>query len=152
MLILVSVLMEINKQYMISAGADKVLSFLTDLKQVTSCIPNLENLQIETPTSFKGKIKPPFSFVKGRLNIESELLRQSSEKDGFFVATVKGSSIGASFQGTMQVTVSEGSSIRIDAKVETFGLLKTIPKSLIYKAVEDIETPMLRCIKEKLEG
>jgi carbon monoxide dehydrogenase subunit G len=149
MFISISVLMEIKKEYTISAVADKVLNFLTDLKQVTGCIPNLESLEIETSTKFKGKIKPPFSFVKGRLSIESELV-QSSGKDGF-TATVKGSSIGASFQGTMHVTVSEGTRIRIDAKVETFGLLRTIPKSLIYKVVEDIETPMLRCIQEKLE-
>jgi carbon monoxide dehydrogenase subunit G len=149
MFISVSVLMEIKKEYTVSAEVDKVLKFLTDLKQVTGCIPNLESLEIETSTKFRGKIKPPFSFVKGRLNIESELV-QSSGKEGF-IAMVKGSSIGASFQGTMQVIVSEGTRVRIDAKVETFGLLKTIPKSLIYKVVEDIETPMLRCIKEKLE-
>jgi carbon monoxide dehydrogenase subunit G len=140
--------LEIRKEYEIGASASRVLSFLTDLKEVTSCIPNLEYTEIETPAKFKGKIRPPFSFVKGRLTIDSELLQ--SGKDSF-VATVKGSSIGASFQATLRVTITEGTTVRIDAKVETFGLLMTIPKSLIYKAVEDIETPMLQCIREKLE-
>lgn len=141
--------MEIRKEYAINAGADRVLSFLTDLKEVTSCIPHLENAEIETPARFKGKVKPPFSFVKGRIAIESELTQ--SGKDGF-IATIKGSSIGASFQATLHIVVSEGATVRIDAKVETFGLLKTIPKSIIYKAVEDIETPMLQCIKQKIES
>jgi carbon monoxide dehydrogenase subunit G len=141
--------MEIRKEYSMNAGADKVLSFLTDLKQVTSCIPNLENAEIETPAKFRGKIKPPFSFVRGRLSIESEL--QQSGKDGF-TAIVKGSSIGASFQATLHIIVSEGTIVKIDAKVETFGLLKTIPKSIIDKVVEDIETPMLQCLREKVEG
>lgn len=140
--------MEIRKEYAINAGADRVLGFLTDLKEVTSCIPNLEQAEIESPTRFRGKIKPPFSFVKGRLSIESELTQ--SGKDGF-TATVKGSSIGASFNATLNITVAEGSTVRIDAKVETFGLLRTIPKSIIYKVVEDVETPMLQCIKEKVE-
>jgi carbon monoxide dehydrogenase subunit G len=139
---------EIRKEYEINAGADRVLGFLTDLKEVTSCIPNLESAEIETPARFRGKIRPPFSFVKGRLAIESELTQ--SGKDGF-TATVKGSSIGASFQATLHITVSEGTTVRIDAKVETFGLLRTIPKSIIFKAVEDIETPMLQCIREKVE-
>lgn len=139
---------EIRKEYAINASADKVSSFLTDLKEVTSCIPNLEQAEIETPTRFKGKIKPPFSFVKGRLNIESELTESGK---GGFTATVKGSSIGASFNATLHITVTEGAVVRIDAKVETFGLLRTIPKSIIYKVVEDVETPMLQCIKEKVE-
>ena len=149
MLISISMQMEIRKEYAINASADRVLNFLTDLKQVTSCIPNIENVEIETPARFKGKITPPpFSFVKGRITIESELAQ--SGKDGF-TATVKGSSIGASFHATLHITVAEGTVVRIDAKVETFGLLRTIPKSIIYKAVEDIETPMLQCIREKVE-
>lgn len=148
MFISVSVLIEIKKEYTISADAGRVMGFLTDLKQVTACIPNLESVEMEAPSKFRGKIKPPFSFVSGKLSIQSELVQSGS--DGF-TATVKGSSIGASFQATMKVAVSGGALIVIDAKVETFGLLKTVPKSLIYKVVEDIETPMLNCIKEKLE-
>lgn len=148
MLISISMQMEIRKEYTISAGADRVLGFLTDLKQVTSCIPNLESAEIASPTKFRGKIKPPFSFVKGRLTIESELVQSGKDR---FAATVKGSSIGASFLATLNITVAEGATVRIDARVETFGLLRTIPKSIIYKAVEDIETPMLQCIREKVE-
>ncbi len=144
-------MIELNKEYAINSDSEKVWSFLTDLQQLTGCIPNLENVQIEGSTKFKGKIKPPFSFIKGKLSIESEIVKFDG-KDGF-TATMKGSSIGASFQGTVSVAVlsAEGTKIQIGARVETFGLLKTIPKSLIYKVVEDVETPMLRCIKEKLE-
>jgi hypothetical protein len=149
MFISISVLIELKKEYVVNAGIEKIWNFLTNLKEVTSCIPNLENLQIETPTKFRGKIKPPFSFVRGRLNIESEV-QGFNEKERLTIA-IKGTSIGASFRGTMQITLSAGTKIQVDAKVETFGLLRTIPKSLIYKIVEDIETPVLKCIKGKLE-
>ncbi len=151
MFISISVI-ELSKEYVINADVKKVWGFLTDLQQLTGCIPNLENVQIESPTKFKGKIKPPFSFIKGKLGIESEIVKFNGT-DGF-TATMKGSSIGASFQGTVNIAVlaAEGTKIQIGARVETYGLLKTIPKSLIYKVVEDVETPMLRCIKEKLEG
>jgi hypothetical protein len=39
----------------------------------------------------------------------------------------------------------------LDIEVKTFGLLKPVPKSLIYKAIEDIEKSMLGSIKEILE-
>lgn len=142
---------ELKKEYVINSDVESVWNLLTNLKEVTSCIPNLENLEIETPTRFRAKIKPPFSFVKGRLKVESEL-KEFREKESLTIA-VRGSSIGASFEATMGITISniEGTRIQIDVRVETFGLLKTLPKSLIYKVIEDIETPMLTCIKGKLE-
>jgi len=142
---------ELKKEYVINSDVDNVWNFLTNLKEVTSCIPSLENLQIETPTKFRGKIKPPFSFIKGKFKIESEV-KDFKEKESLTIS-VRGSSVGASFEITMTMTISSivGTKIQIDARVETFGLLKTLPKSLIHKVVEDIETPMLRCIKERLE-
>ena len=145
-------LIELKKEYVINSGIENVWNFLTNLQQITSCISNLENLQIETPTRFKGKVKPPFSFVKGKFNIESEV-QELDEKNCLMIAT-RGSSIGSSFQCTIRITTIlsvNGTKIQLDARVETFGLLKTIPKSLIYKAIDDIEIPVLRCIKEKLE-
>ncbi|MEM2760380.1 MAG: SRPBCC domain-containing protein [Nitrososphaerales archaeon] len=142
---------ELKKEYVINSDIENVWNFLTELREVTSCIPNLENLQIETPTKFRGKIKPPFSFVKGKFSVESELI-ELKEKERLTIA-VRGSSIGASFKIMMTMLISyvSGTKIHLDVRVETTGLLKTLPKSLIHKVVEDIETPMLRCIKEKLE-
>ncbi len=142
---------ELKKEYLINADLDDVWNFLTDLKEVTSCIPGLENLQIDGPTKFRGKIKPPFSFIKGRFSVESEI-REFKEKESLTIA-VRGSSVGASFEVTMKMNISNmaGTRIQIDVRAETSGLLKTLPKSLIHKVVEEIETPMLKCIKERLE-
>ncbi|MFQ5970252.1 MAG: CoxG family protein [Nitrososphaerales archaeon] len=144
-------LIEIKKEHVINSEVENVWSFLTNLKEVTSCIPGLQNLQIETPTKFRGKIKPQFSFVKGKFNIESEV-KVFREKEILTIA-VRGSSIGASFEITMDITLSAiaGTKIQTDVRLETFGLLKALPRSLIHQVVEDIATPMLSCIKEKLE-
>lgn len=144
-------MIELKKEYVIDSDIESVWNFLNDIKQVTGCIPNLENLQIDTPTKFRGKIKPSFSFIKGKFKIESEV--KGSRKKESLAIIVKGSSIGASFEITMDMSLSSvsGTKIQIDARIETSGLLKTLPKSLIQKVAEDIEAPMLGCIKEKLE-
>jgi hypothetical protein len=53
----------------------------------------------------------------------------------------------------MQVEILpiEGTKLQLDIQVKTSGLLKPLPKSLIFKGVEDIEKIMLFNIKEKLE-
>ena len=136
---------------MINSEIEKVWSFLTDIKMVTDCIPYLENLQIESPTKFTGKVKPPYSFIRGKFSINSEI-ETIQEKERLKII-VKGSSIGSSLEITMYVVIlpAEGTKIQLDIEVKTFGLLKPVPKSLIYKAVEDIEKLMLGSIKEILE-
>jgi carbon monoxide dehydrogenase subunit G len=140
-----------KKEYVINSEIEKVWSFLTDIKMVTDCIPYLEGLQIESPTRFIGKIKPPYSFIRGKFNINSEI-EKVQEKERLKII-VKGSSIGSSFEITMHVVILpvEGTKIQLDVEVKTFGLLKPLPKSLIYKAVDDIEKLMLSSIKERLE-
>lgn len=144
-------MIEMRKEYVINSSVEKVWNFLTDLQQVTSCIPSLENVKIETPTRFKAKVKPPFSFIKGRFNVESEV-KDRREGESLTIG-VRGSSIGASFEITMAIAISSisGTRMQVEVRAETFGLLKTIPKSLIYRVVEGIEAPMLKCIKERLE-
>ncbi len=137
---------------MINSEIEKVWSFLTDIKMVTDCIPYLENLQIESPTKFTGKVKPPYSFIRARFKINSEI-EIIQEKESLKII-VKGSSIGSSLEITMHAVIlpADGTKIQLDVEVKTFGLLKPVPKSLIYKAVEDIEKLMLSNIKEKLES
>jgi carbon monoxide dehydrogenase subunit G len=141
-----------KKEYVINSEIEKVWNFLTDIKMVTGCIPYLEDLQIESPTKFTGKVKPPYSFIRGKFNMNS-VIEKVQEKERLKII-VKGSAIGSTFEITMHVVIlpAEGTKIQLDVEVKTFGLLKPVPKSLIYKAVDDIEKPMLSCIKERLEG
>ncbi|GIU70600.1 MAG: hypothetical protein KatS3mg003_0079 [Candidatus Nitrosocaldaceae archaeon] len=138
---------ELKKEYEINADIDDVWQFFNDINKITSCIPNLEDVEIEK-NGFKAKIKPPFSFIKGKFRIESEI---NEIKDNTMKITMKGSSIGSSFYMLFNITFSDNTKIEITVTAETYGLLKTIPKSLIHKIVEDIETPMLKCIKGRLE-
>lgn len=125
--------------------------FLTDIERVTYCIPYFEDLHIESASKFTGKVKPPFSFMRGNFKIISEI-QQITEKKRLKVI-VKGSSIGSSFEIIMQIEILsiEGTKLQLDIQVKTSGLLKPLPKSLIFKVVEDIEKIMLFNIKEKLE-
>lgn len=140
-----------KKEYTINSEIEKVWDFLTNIEMVTDCIPYLEDLHIVSSSTFTGKAKPPFSFIRGNFKINSEI-EKIKEKEHLKV-TVKGSSIGSSFEIIMQVDMLpvDGTKLQLDIEVKTFGLLKPIPKSLIFKGVEDIEKLMLKNIKDVLE-
>lgn len=141
-----------KKEYTINSEIEKVWDFLTNIEMVTDCIPHLEDLHIVSSSTFTGKVKPPFSFIRGNFKINSEI-EKIKEKEHLKI-TVKGSSIGSSFEIIMRVDMLpvDGTKLQLDIKVKTFGLLKPIPKSLIFKGVEDIEKLMLKNIKDILEG
>lgn len=141
-----------KKEYTINSEIEKVWDFLTNIERVTDCIPYLEDLHVNSSSTFTGKVKLPFSFIRGSFKINSEI-EKTKEKEHLKV-TVNGSSIGSSFEIIMQVDMLpvDGTKLQLDIEVKTFGLLKPIPKSLIFKGVEDIEKLMLKNIKDILEG
>jgi carbon monoxide dehydrogenase subunit G len=145
--IYISVHIELKKEYVIDASIDEVWNLFTDLNSITECIPNLEDIKIEG-MRFRAKVKPPFSFIKGKFKVESEI---EEIKDKSLKISMKGSSIGSSFELTLTILLANNTNVYVDIVAETRGLLKTIPKSLIQKIVEGVEEPMLRCMKEHLE-
>lgn len=138
---------ELKKEYTINTNIDKVWDLFRDLEQITGCIPNIEDVKING-TKFRAKIRPPFSFIKGKFKVESEMYEVEDKR---LRISMKGSSIGSSFELMLMILLTDNTKIHADIVAETYGLLKTIPKSLIQKIVESIEEPMLKCMKEKLE-
>lgn len=148
----ISLLIEFTREYKVDSDANSLWDFLTHVEKITTCIPDLESLQIVSGTTFKGKVRPRFSFVKGKLNLECEIL--VVEERHSFRFNVKGSSIGATFSATMDVSIDSGedSGMRVKVRAETLGLLKAIPRSLVQQVVEEIEKSMLACVKERLNA
>jgi carbon monoxide dehydrogenase subunit G len=145
-------MLKLSKEYEFNSSIDDTWRLLTDLSKVTRCIPNIEDVKIED-YGFKASVKPPFSFIRGRFKIESKI-KELREKE-FILVYVKGSSIGAGFEISMSITISmlEGiTRLKADIIIDTHGLLKTVPNSLVYKVVDDIEGYTIKCIKEQLSN
>ncbi len=145
-------MLTLSREYEFNSSIDDTWKILTDLSKVTRCIPNIEDVEIED-YGFKASVKPPFSFIRGRFKIKSKI-KELRDKE-FILVYVNGSSIGAGFEISMSITVSmiEGiTRLKADMIIDTHGLLKTIPNSLVYKVVDDIEGYIIRCIKEQLSN
>ena len=137
---------ELKKEYFIDAGIDDVWHAFTDINNITDCIPNIEDLEIEG-NRFKAKVKPSFAFIKGKFKIESEIIEMI---DKSLKIGMKGSSIGSSFELILTIQFSDNTRMDVHVSADTHGLLRSIPGSLVQKIVESIEEPMLRCMKEKI--
>ncbi len=141
-------MLTLSKEYSLNASIDAVWNVLTDIRKVTSCIPGIEDIAIDD-NGFKARIKPPFSFIKGRFYIESSIKEARGRE--YLQIYVKGSSIGSRFEANMGIALYEYvdyTLLKVDIAIEMHGLLKTVPNTLIHKVVDDLEGSILECIKE----
>ncbi len=140
-------MLTLSKEYSINASIDALWSVLTDVRKVTLCIPSVEDITVYN-NGFKARVKPPFSFIKGKFYVESSI-KEAREKE-YMQIHVRGSSIGSRFEINMSIALHEykdHTRLKVDIDIEMHGLLKTVPNTLIRKVVDDLGSSMLECIK-----
>ncbi len=138
---------KIKREYNINANLENVFNVFANPKILSQCVPDLEEIKIED-SSFKGKIRPRFSFIKGKFNIET-VISPSRDKESINI-NIKGRSIGSSFIIIIILSLTNNTNISADIEADISGLLKALPPSLINKVIEDTETRMINCLKARL--
>jgi carbon monoxide dehydrogenase subunit G len=136
---------ELERRYAFDGIEPNTLwSRLKDVQRIARCIPHAEDVYVEG-SILKAKVKPPYSFIRGRLSIESEILSIDEDMKQLKVK-VKGSSIGSSFDAMLMISFMQDCLIA-SVVADTHGLLRTVPRSLIQKVTEDAADMFMSCIK-----
>ena len=143
--------MRISKRYVIYASIDKVWEFVASIENMARCMQDVEEVKVEDDKLF-AKVKPRFSFIKGVTKVEAMIIDAKSNEQ--LIVSIRGKSIGASFEADMKIDLEydDATILDIDLDLDLHGLLKHIPRSLIYKVVDDIGSDMLKCIERNIEG
>ncbi|MEM1959640.1 MAG: SRPBCC domain-containing protein [Candidatus Nitrosocaldus sp.] len=141
---------ELEKRYTFDGIEPNMLwNTLKDAQIIARCIPHAEDVHVEG-SAIKAKVKPPYSFIRGRLSIEGEIVDVDDTTRQLKVK-VKGSSIGSSFNAMLTISVmQEGLIAKVDA--DTHGLFRTLPSSLIKKVTEDAADRFMSCIRVEIGG
>ena len=143
--------MRISKRYVIYASIDKVWEFVASIENIAKCMQDVEEVKVEDDKLF-AKVKPRFSFIKGVTKVEAMIIDAKPNEQ--LIVSIRGKSIGASFEADMKINLEydDATILDIDLDLDLHGLLKHIPRSLIYKVVDDIGSDMLKCIERNIEG
>lgn len=122
---------------------------LTNADEIARCIPYAESVEVYD-SRLRAKLRPPLSFIKGRLSIESEIVEMDEERSSLRLS-IKGRSIGSSFDSSVAISIA-GDELHASIVADTHGLLSTIPRSLVQKVIDDSWADFIRCIKGAMEG
>jgi carbon monoxide dehydrogenase subunit G len=140
-------MINLRREYTLDSSIEKVWLVLTDVHRIASCIPDVEGI-ILYDHGFKAIVKPRLSFIKGKFRLESSI-SEIKENEHLIIIHTKGSSIGSSFEIDMRIRVERlefSTVLTVEADIETHGLFKSMPTTLIYKVIDDVEASIMKCI------
>ncbi|MEK6977326.1 MAG: SRPBCC domain-containing protein [Candidatus Hydrothermarchaeota archaeon] len=141
--------MRIDGEYIVKAPPGKVEELMTSPRAFGECLPGLVDFEERDERHFKARVKPRFSFLRGTLALEFEVL---GLERGRMELKILGKGIGSSFEMRTEVRLGKkGSStaLRLTTDAAFGGLLKPVPESLLRGAADELIREILACVERK---
>ncbi len=143
-------MINLRREYTLDSSIERAWLVLTDVQKISSCIPDVEGIILHDH-GFKATVKPRLSFIKGKFRLESSI--SEMKRNEHLIIHTKGSSIGSSFEISMRIRLERSNNstvLTVEADIETHGLFKSIPTTLIYKVIDEVEVSIMNCIDRLL--
>lgn len=133
--------------------SDRVWESLCDLPFLIQCFPDVESITVESDRKVSCRVRPSFSFLKGRLDNSFELTDSTTKPTARF--SIRGKGIGVTVGVDAQVTVEDvgpaDTRLRWRADiVERGGLLKAVSKGLVEGAARKVIADAFAGFRQKL--
>lgn len=141
--------MRIEEEYIVKAPPGKVEELMTSPRAFGECLPGLESFEERDERHFKARVKPRFSFLRGTLELEFEVLGLERER---VELKILGKGIGSSFEMRTEVRLGKkggGTALRLTTDATFGGLLKPVPESLLRGAADELIREILACVERK---
>ncbi len=138
----------------IGAPRDRVWAFLTDPKQVTTCAPDVQSLDIADPAHFKVVVRAGVGPIKGvfAMNVEFTALRPPERAEVLARGQAPGSAV--EMRSTMELAPVDPlrTTMRWASEVTVSGMIASVGARLMQGAADKITQQMFACIKATLEA
>jgi carbon monoxide dehydrogenase subunit G len=131
---------------------DTVLDFSTNLREVASCIPNMQDFNKIDEKSFTINVTFGVAFVKGIFAVKGTLVEQNPEH---ILYRIEGEGIGSSMKIMISIDLSRkgpaSTEIAWRSDAELTGLVSGLSESVLRKVSEDNINGIIANFKANLE-
>ena len=138
----------------INASRDKVWAFLIDPKQVGSCGPGVESIEVIDDTHFKAAAKVGVGFISARFVVNMEFVDLEPPDQANIKA--HGQAPGSAVDATATMRLSDGddggTKMDWEADVNISGTLASVGARLIEGTANKMIGQTFDCIRTKLEA
>ncbi len=144
--------MQLQGNFEIPSGVDKVYNFISDPTQIILCVPGLQDYKIGENRRITASVKVTIGFIKGVFHATSKAVKEDAATHSATLE-LNGSGAGSGFNGLVDITVKgdeKGSQLTWNANVNVNGPLGSLAKPLIQGTVKKIVDQLFDCVKTKL--
>ena len=138
----------------IAAPRDRVWSFLTDPKQVTTCAPDMQSLDVTDLRHFNVVVRAGVGPIKGTfaMNVEFNELREPEHAAVLARGQAPGSAV--EMRNTMDLVAHDATRTTMTwvSDVIVSGLIAQVGARFMQGAADKITQQVFACIKTKLEA
>jgi carbon monoxide dehydrogenase subunit G len=138
----------------IAAPRDRVWSFLTDPKQVTTCAPDVQRLDIADPHHFNVVIRAGVGPIKSTFTMNVQFIELDRPKHAAVLA--RGQAPGSAVEMVSNMVLAEFDEnhtvMEWSSEVTVSGMLQQVGARLVQGAADKITQQVFACIKTKLEA
>jgi carbon monoxide dehydrogenase subunit G len=127
---------------------------LRDARFLVSCIPDVESVSHSERESAIFVIRPGFSFVRGTLEVNLQVVPKVEGKELTFLVSSKGIGSTNRLEAVLTIAPGNGGTIvhwSVDVK-ELGGLLKAVPQGLIKASAQKVIGDVWTSLERNLAG
>ena len=138
----------------IAAPRDRVWSFLTDPKQVTTCAPDVQRLDITDPHHFNVVVRAGVGPIKSTFTMNVQFTELDRPKHASVLA--RGQAPGSAVEMVSNMDLAESdknhTTMEWSSEVTVSGMMQQLGARLMQGAADKITQQVFACIKTKLEA
>ena len=138
----------------IAAPRDRVWSFLTDPKQVTTCAPDVQRLDVADPHHFNVVVRAGVGPIRSTFTMNVQFIELDRPKHAAVLA--RGQAPGSAVEMVSNMDLAEFDETHTvmewSSEVTVSGMIQQVGARLVQGAADKITQQVFACIKAKLEA
>lgn len=138
----------------IAAPRERVFAFLVDPRQVTTCAPDVQSLEIADPTHFKVVVRAGVGPIRGTFSFNVELTESRAPEHAALLARGQAPGSAVEMRATMDLAGAGDArtALRWASDVTVTGMIASVGARLLQGTADKMTQQVFACIKEKLEA
>jgi carbon monoxide dehydrogenase subunit G len=137
--------------FSVKASRKDVFDVMTDPKQISKCMPDLQKLDVKSKEAFTVVVKAGVSFIKGDFTLNFRLVESEPPAHAKLVA--QGSGIGSVVDLETTIDLSDsgdgGTLMKWQAEAKVGGRIASVGQRLLESQAQKIIKQLFECLRHK---
>ncbi len=145
--------MDFNGTFAVEAPPEVVWDTFMDPRKLAPCMPDLQLLEVHSPTRFRAVVKAGVSFIKGKFDFMVQVVEEDRPSRARLKAhgTGRGSAVDVD-SVVVLIKTARGTEMRWNAEAHLVGKLATVGSRMIESTAEKKVNEFFACVRGLFEG